>query len=393
MNDPNGACQTAPMRSSLRSSSVRRLVGGAALVTCAVAIAPRGAGASTPTQPTPRVGHVWVFVFENTNFDAVTAASMPYFSEQAAKGLTLSKMYGVGHASLTNYIAMASGHAPVPKTQADCFSYDCVFEAPDDDNLASQLQAAGLDWRGYFDGAPGPCPIPPNPGTGDPYIKGYATRHNPFMYYRRIVADTAGCAERVRPYTDMAKDLAAEKVAQYTLVVPDTCNDAHDGGEQCGLTTADNWLKAALPPILNSKAYRDGGAVVLTFDEATIADASNCCGSEPAGGHIATAILSPRLAKPGTVDDTPYSHYSLLRTIEENFGLPLLRHAADASTNSMLAAFVAAPTPETSTSAASTTTVGADKESDAGPNAVVTGAIVGAVAAVGAFFVLRARKR
>ena len=355
-------------------------------------LVPRGATAAAPTAGVPRrFDHVWIIVFENTDHDAVTSASMPYFTEQAAKGLTLSKMFGVGHASLTNYIAMTSGNAPLPKTRADCFSYDCVFEAPADDNVGSQLQAAGLDWRGYFDGAPGPCPVPPNPGQTDPYVRGYATRHDPFMYYRRIVADRAGCERRVRPYTDFAHDLAAGSVPQYTLLVPDTCNDAHDGGDKCGLSTADRWLRTALEPILASKAYRDGGAVVLTFDEANLADTTNCCGTEPAGGHIATALLSPRLARPGSVDATPYSHYSLLRTVEGNFGLPLLGHAADASTHSMLAAFATAM-PQTSTSTVSTTTVGSDKSSGSGPNAGVA-LIVGSVAAIVAFVVVRSRKR
>ena len=81
---------------------------------------------------------------------------MPYFTKTAKLGVTLTKMYGVGHASLTNYIAMASGHSPNPKTQADCFGYDCVYEKGEDQNVADQLEADNLTWRAYMDGLPQP---------------------------------------------------------------------------------------------------------------------------------------------------------------------------------------------------------------------------------------------
>ena len=51
------------------------------------------------SKPTPRVAHVWIFVFENTTYDGVTPQSMPYFTSVAKQGVTLTKMYGVGHFS------------------------------------------------------------------------------------------------------------------------------------------------------------------------------------------------------------------------------------------------------------------------------------------------------
>ena len=89
-------------------------------------------------------------------------------------------------------------------------------------------------------------------------------------------------------------------------------------------------------------AYRDGGLIVVTFDEGS--DAAACCGETagfsaghpnvplpgrtgPGGGRIGAVLLSP-LIKPGTVSTVPYNHYSLLRTIEDIFGLPYLGDAA-----------------------------------------------------------------
>lgn len=317
-----------------------------------------------------RFTHVWIFVFENTNYDKVTAKSMPYFTAKAKAGTTLTKMYGVGHASLTNYIAMASGHSPNDKTRADCFSYDCVYEKGDDNNIADQLEGAGLTWRSYMDGMTKPC-AHGKEGAGEPYLGqgngGYATRHNPFMYYRSIVGDQARCDQHVLPITEMQKDRAAGKVANYNFISPDVCHDAHDDSSdpKCSLQNADKWLQPQLDPILASKEYQSGGAVFLTFDEAELADGSSCCAgvsgaSGAGGGHIATAILSPALAKRGESIDTPYSHYSLLRTVEDNFGLPALRNANDPSTASMINLFAVrgtASTPTTAVNGSTTATV------------------------------------
>ena len=114
-----------------------------------------------------------------------------------------------------------------------------------------------------------------------------------------------------------------------------------------------------MAPILDSPEYKRDGAIILTFDEAISSDASSCCGEATGGGHIATALLSPHLAKPSSVDATPYSHYSLLRTVEDNFGLVPLREAGAATTASMIADFKAAhtePMPSTTTGSSAATT-------------------------------------
>ncbi len=310
----------------------------------------------SPGAVAPRAfDHVWIYVLENTTYDEVTAQSMPYFSSLA--GVHLTKMYGVAHQSLGNYIAMASGHAPNAATKADCLQYNCLYDIGEDENIADQLEAAGLTWKAYMDGMAKPCATPKE-GALDAYLVGYATRHNPFMYYRGIVDDTSRCAAHVRPFPDLAKDQAAGNVANYNFIAPDTCHDGHDDSKAgCKLTDADNWLRQQLPAVLASTAYRDGGAVFVTFDEAESADTSSCCGGI-GGGHIATAVMSPMLRTPAaSAADAPYSHYSLLRTVEDDFGLSCLRRACDASTRSMMGLFrpaVAAPT--TTAVPASTTT-------------------------------------
>ena len=128
--------------------------------------------------------------------------------------------------------------------------------------------------------------------------------------------------------------------------MPDLCNDGHDApcvtGTPGGLAQADAFLARWVPKIMAAPAYRDGGLIVITFDEGS--DAAACCGETsgfsadhpnvpvpgrtgPGGGRLGAVLLSP-LIKPGTVSTVPYNHYSLLRTIEDIFGLPHLGNAA-----------------------------------------------------------------
>jgi hypothetical protein len=279
--------------------------------------------------------HVFVIVLENYKAEDVTPASAPYLTRLAAKGVTLDAMYGVDHASLTNYVAMTSGNSPNAKTQADCFQYDCIFEPPTDRNIGDQLEARHLDWTAYMESMPTPCAHATQSGAQDPYIVGYASRHNPFVYYRDVVGPdiskvSARCAAHDVPYTRLAPDLAAGRAPNYALIVPNTCNDAHDRGTECSLPTADTWLAKNVPTILRSRDFRDHGALIVTFDESEGSDRRGCCGNS-SGGKIATVVVSPFVSRPGSHSTVPYNHYSVLRTVEDVFGLACLGHACDPS--------------------------------------------------------------
>lgn len=283
-----------------------------------------------------RIDHVVTIVLENYKAEDVTPQSAPYLTSLGARGVTLDAMYGVDHLSLTNYIAMTSGQGPNAKTKGDCLFYDCIFEAPDDANIADQLEATGRDWKAYLDGMPQPCTHPTQPGALDPYLVGYATRHNPFVYYRSVVGPDlttvpARCAAHDLPFERFSTDLARHALGNYTFIVPDTCNDAHDRGAGCSLPTADGWLAWVVPSILASPEYRHHGALIITFDESEAGDVRGCCANS-AGGRIATVVLSPAVTAPGTHTAVEYDHYSVLRTIEDLFGLPCLGHACDPTT-------------------------------------------------------------
>jgi hypothetical protein len=125
----------------------------------------------------------------------------------------------------------------------------------------------------------------------------------------------------VRPYAELARDLAAGTVAPYSFVTPDLCDSGHDACAPLGdrVRQSDAWLERELPAIMASRAYQDGGAILVTWDE-------GASGDEPIG----LIAVSP-LAKPGYAGNVSYSHASTLRTVQEVFGVtPLLRRAATA---------------------------------------------------------------
>src|SRR5665213_1643692 len=99
-----------------------------------------------------------------------------------------------------------------------------------------------------------------------------------------------------------------------------------------------NPVRDWIPIIMKSPAYRDAGLIIITFDEAASADASACCNEPsgpntklpgahgPGGGRVGAVVLSPFI-RPGTVSKVPYNHYSMLRSVENLFGLKHIGYA------------------------------------------------------------------
>lgn len=265
----------------------------------------------TPTpQPFPTFGHIVLVLFENKEFGSVMGNSkMPEFNRLAQEYTLLTQYYTVGHPSLPNYLALIGGDTF--GIHSDC--NDCFLNAT---SLPDLIEASGRSWKTYQEDMPQPCYL------GD--TKLYAQKHNPFVYFDSIRLNQERCQNNVVPLTDLNTDIHAGTLPNYMFITPNLCNDAHD----CSLSTSDAWLAnllATLVPALDktNQPY----LVVLTFDEGQ--GSHSCCGlPEDAGGRISTVLLSPSV-KNGFQDETPYTHYSLLKTISASWGLEYLGHAAD----------------------------------------------------------------
>jgi hypothetical protein len=319
------------------------------------------------------IKHVYVIVLENeaasTTFGPSTPA--PYLARTlTAQGAFVPNYYGTGHLSNDNYIAMISGQAPNSQTQQDCQFFSdflssgtgaygqqngtgCVYPSSIP-TIASQLNTAGLTWRDYNQsmGAtparePGVCAHPAVNSQDNTQSAtasdAYATRHNPFVYFHSIIDNTTLCDENVVNLDLLPQDLAtASGTPNYVFITPDLCSDGHDApcknGQPGGLVQADMFLKQWVPQIENSPGFRQDGLLIVTFDESSTSDSTACCGeipgpgspspglNGPGGGRVGAVLLSPCIA-PGTVTQAPYNHYSMLRSVEDIFGLSHIGYA------------------------------------------------------------------
>jgi len=328
---------------------------------------------AAPAASPPPIRHVFVIMLENQGFDSTFGRGTPakYLADTlAGAGALLRQFYGIGHFSLDNYIAIISGIAPNIHTQSDCGGYvdfkqegtspdgqpigeGCIYPAKVQ-TIASQLAGKRLSWKGYMEDMgniperePATCGHVP---VGAPDITQravpkdqYAAKHDPFVYFHAII-DRSTCRENVVPLTKLEGDLraGARRTASFSFIVPNLCHDGHDrpcvDSEPGGLVSADRFLQHWVPLITRSAGFQDGGLLIVTFDEALSIDATACCNEPsgpntekpgvngPGGGRIGAVLLSPFI-KPGTVSDVPYNHYSLLRSIEDIFGLPYLGYA------------------------------------------------------------------
>jgi hypothetical protein len=346
-----------------------------------------------PPEPSlPPISHVFLIVLGDQGYeDTFGAASQStYFSKTLPEqGEVLSNYYAVSQGDLANEIALLSGQGPTLQTATNCPEYTdlassatgpmeqvegagCVYP-PETQTLPGQLAAAKQSWKAYVEdvgngeaGQPSTCRRPslgaldPDslPSAGD----GYQTWRNPFVYFHSIV-DGEECAERDVGLDRLSSDLKSlKRTPTLSYIVPDACHDGSEvpcePGQPSGLAGAESFLQTVVPQIQESQAYGGGGLIAITFAQAPQTgdkvDSSSCCGTpeypnlkEPGappavpvegpvkptggGGRVGMLLISPFVV-PGSVNESGYyNHFSMLRSIEELFGLPGIGYAAEPS--------------------------------------------------------------
>ena len=244
----------------------------------------------------PAIRHVFVIVLENES--GAAALKDPYLAQLASRGQRLTHYYAVAHPSEPNYLAMIGGDTFV--------SDDGVHDLPPS-NLVDLLEARHVSWKAYQEDYPGNC-FAGSVATGkDGGL--YARKHNPFISFDDIRNDPARCANIVDA-RELDADIANGQLPQFSFYTPNMDNDGHD----TGVAFAAKWLKGFLDPKLADPRFHDGTLVFITFDEGN---------GTPSQDPLYAVLLGPGVAA-GAEDATPYTHYSLLRTVEAIFGLPSL---------------------------------------------------------------------
>jgi len=328
--------------------------------------------AGGPSPAMPHYDHIWVIIEENHTTDEIIGnPAAPTFTRLAREYGFASNYYALRHPSEPNYVALVGGET---FGIADDDAFYCTPGKADwgcgksgqpgyvdhtvaGRSLVDQLAHKGLSWKGYFEDIPEPgslayrWPSPQEPAAGKPDSL-YAVKHNGFMTFKSV-QDASDRASKIVGFDVLEHDIRAGTLPNFAHIVPNQCNDmhglkGHDVPADCvGKNSAsliargDAMLAHLVGEIMNSRQWKsaESDAIVITFDENDDDKASShpngCCGldpngtANPGGGWIPTIVIANHGPR-GLTDPTPYNHYSLLRTIEDAFGLDgHLRHAGD----------------------------------------------------------------
>ncbi len=268
---------------------VRRLAPLLAALLLATACQPVASGGKATSSPTPAAPpkHVFVIVLENTPYQL--ALRQRYIAGLARQYAVATNYSEISNPSLPNYLAMTSGSTWGIR--------DDLYHTLPATGLGQQLSAAGISWKAYLEGFTGDCFNSPYP---------YSLQHNPFAYYG------GACPANVVPMTDLVADLNGD-TPLLSWITPGLCNDGHD----CGVARADRWLSQTVPQILSSTAWKQGGALFITWDESGAGD-----------GRVALLVVAPGLRGQLTM---PLNHYSLLATISDRLRVARLGLAKQAT--------------------------------------------------------------
>lgn len=229
------------------------------------------AGSDAPE--VPGVKHIWVVPVPLASLEDVLEPDAPpsYVRDTLRPAALLLGGYAIGDAGPPgSAVTLLSGREPTEEQRAGCPAYDegtCVLPASVG-TLPTQLTEAGRTWRGYVE-----APPPADPGASP--CRPDAPPGNPFLLFHAI-ADTPDCGASIAALDRIAPDAEdPESAPTFSLVVRDPAADP---------AGTDEWLRGVLEPLVASKAYADGGAVVVTAQTgALVLSPLSAAGGELAG--------------------------------------------------------------------------------------------------------------
>ncbi len=258
---------------------------------------------------------VFLIVMENKNWSELAGnSSAPYLNNALVPAASHAANYftpPANHPSLPNYLWLEAGTNFGIYDDGPPSSHHQSTPA----HFTTLLNEAGISWRSYQEDIAGyTCPLTD--------VQAYSPRHNPMVYFDDVTgandANSSYCIAHVRPYFELSSDLANGTVARYNFITPNLCHDMHD----CAIADGDAWLSTEIPRILASSAYRNGGVIFIVWDE----------GDNDSDGPVGMLALSPFAKASEYSSGIPYTHSSLLRTLQLIFGArPFLGDASTAS--------------------------------------------------------------
>lgn len=274
--------------------SVRRITVAAATFVMLGAGLTAAAPQARAATSVPRFDHVVLVMFENKASSQITSSSAPYFGSLASQGASFSQSYAITHPSQPNYIALLSGSTQ-GVTSDSCPK---TFSA---ENLAHQVTAAGLTFKGYSESMPSNGYTGCSSGT-------YMRKHNSWVDFSNNAASVN------LTYASFPASSSYAGLPTVSFVTPNMCDDMHD----CSIGTGNSWLQSHLDSYAQW-AKANNSLLIVTFDEDNSLSLN----------HIYTTFVGAHV-KPGTYSEK-ITHYTVLRTIESAYGLSAIGGAASVS--------------------------------------------------------------
>jgi phosphatidylinositol-3-phosphatase len=300
----------------LKTAAAARFATSSIALVCALLLC-----AAVSRAQVPRMDHVLIVVEENQDFSCVIGnQTMGFLNGLAAKYAVATSYYANSHPSISNYFVLTTGQAIYKGRFGDSRT-----DRVDVDNVIRELKQNGRTWRDYAEGVPGPGYM-----GGNIDSTGYVKRHNPLAYFEKDIP--ASERANLAPFSQFSDDLAQNRLANYSFIVPNLFDDGHSikgtngrnqglarCGDEAALKQTDDWLKNIFSPLLASKVFQDTGLLIITYDEASLDDESDGAGHS-GGGRVVTILVSSKV-KPAYRSITHYHHESTLRLTLEALGL------------------------------------------------------------------------
>lgn len=263
--------------------------------------------------PAHHFDRVLIIVLENADYEV--ASKDKNLADLAAQGASFTNFHALFHPSYPNYLAMVAG-TDFGTHRRGRYLADNQVNFPSDAvhrTIADRLIASGLDFKQYAEELPNAtCPWNFSSQHVSDKRGNYARRHVPFLSFREV--QQKWCDRVIRVDSSKSDNYfvqdARKGLVAYSFYTPNLNHDGHDTSAQ----TAGAWVKKFLNDTFTEK-LRQRTLVVVTFDES----------GGNADNRIYTLFLGD-MVKPANQQDPKalakfYNHYSVLRTIEDNFGL------------------------------------------------------------------------
>jgi phosphoesterase family protein len=300
------------------------------------AAAPPAAHAAASLEGVPPLGHVFLIIGENTTYSHLKMSNAPYqIGTIRPSSAWLTNYFATTHWSQANYVAMVTGQF------TKCQQHDLGIECHQDvDNLYHQLDEAGLTWKVWLEAGTARCDFGGHQCTSDTAcpLSGFYTTGNPPILFDNIegpdgvwspttpseecLSNDVPAGTNDDPMGTFDAALASGDVPAFNMIIPNGCDDGLGNCKPTNdrYTQFDDFLAQQVPLIQASPAFGEDGLIIITYDEDQRAGGLAKKQGFGSGGHVVCSILGPQVV-PGAYD-TKWYHYSLLRTLEDGFGIP-----------------------------------------------------------------------